>query len=307
MPEPSTVTSTSLSLWPSEKQPWSSIVAEVLHADRTGWDRVYLADHFMGDGGGFGAPETPTLESTAALAALGALTERIGVGPLVLGNTYRHPAVVANWAATLDVITGGRAVLGIGAGWQANEHEQYGIDLPPRGERVSRLDEACAVIAGLLHDERTTFRGRHYELGDALCEPKPVQERLPLLVGGKGDRMLRLVARHADEWNMWGLPALIAERSEQLDRSCEAIGRDPSTIRRSTQALVRLTDDRAEAERFVESVAPRAAFAGTVEGFAELVGEWRAVGIDEVIVPDTALAEGTQRLEQLDALRDAVR
>lgn len=295
-----------LSLWPSEKQPWETILAEALHADRTGWHTVYLADHFMGDGGGFGSPETPTLESTAAVSALGALTERIRVGTLVLGNTYRHPAVVAKWAATLDVITGGRVTLGIGAAWQINEHEQYGIELPARGERVTRLDEACTVITGLLRDDTTTFTGRHYRLDDALCEPKPVQSHLPLLVGGKGDRMLRLVARHADEWNMWGLPPLIAERSAQLDRSCEAIDRDPASVHRSTQALVRLTDDPAEAARFVERVAPRAAYAGTVEGFAALVDEWAQVGIDEVIVPDTALATGTERIEQLDRLRDAV-
>lgn len=295
-----------LSLWPNAQQPWSELLAEVRHADATGWDGVYVADHFMGDGGGFGAEDVPNLESTATLTALGALTERVRVGPLVLGNTYRHPAVVANWAATLDHITGGRVVLGIGAGWQQNEHDQYGIELPAPGARLSRLDEACSVITALLRDDRATFEGRHYRLRDALCEPKPVQERLPLLVGGKGDRMLRLVARHADEWNMWGLPELIAERSAVLERQCESIGRDPSTIRRSTQALVMITDDVERARAFVDRVAPRAAVAGPVGHFAEVVDRWAEAGVDEVIVPDGALGSGEARLERLDALRAAV-
>lgn len=295
-----------LSLWPNAQQPWSELLAEVQHADDSGWDGVYLADHFMGDGGGFGAPDVPNLESTAALSALGALTQNVRLGPLVLGNTYRHPAVVANWAATLDHVTGGRVVLGIGAGWQQNEHDQYGIDLPAPGERLTRLDEACTAITALLRTPRADLDGEHYVLRDALCEPKPLQDPLPLLVGGKGDRMLGLVARHADEWNMWGLPEVIAERAAVLDRRCDAIDRDPATIRRSTQALVMITDDRERARQFVDRVAPRAAVAGPVGRFAEVVEDWAAVGVGEVIVPDGALGTGVERLERLDALRAAV-
>ncbi len=295
-----------LSLWPNAQQPWDEIVAEARHADRTGWHAVYLADHFMGDGGGFGPPDTPTLEATAGLAALAAMTDRVRLGPLVLGNTYRHPAVVANWVVTLDHISHGRAVLGMGAGWQLNEHQQYGIELPSPGERITRFDEACAALRGLLDAPPTTFEGTHYRLQDALCSPPPVQRPLPLLIGGKGDRMLGVVARHADQWNMWGLPDTIAARGAVLDRRCEAIGRDPGSVHRSTQALVMLTDDRARGAAFVDSVAPRAAFAGTAEEFAALCGEWAEVGVDEVIVPDAALGAGEERLARLDALRAAV-
>jgi alkanesulfonate monooxygenase SsuD/methylene tetrahydromethanopterin reductase-like flavin-dependent oxidoreductase (luciferase family) len=295
-----------LSLWPNAQQPWDDIVTEARHADSTGWHAVYLADHFMGDGGGFGPPEVPTLEATAGLAALAMVTERVRLGPLVLGNTYRHPAVVANWAVTLDHASHGRAVLGVGAGWQVNEHEQYGIELPPRGERVTRFEEACIVLRALLDAPPATFDGDHYHLRDARCAPSPVQERLPLLIGGKGDRMLGIVARHADQWNMWGLPATLAERSGVLDRSCEAVGRDPRTVHRSTQALVMLTDDRARGSAFVDAVAPRAAFAGSAGEFAELCQQWAAVGVDEVIVPDAALGDGDERLARLDALRTAV-
>jgi alkanesulfonate monooxygenase SsuD/methylene tetrahydromethanopterin reductase-like flavin-dependent oxidoreductase (luciferase family) len=162
------------------------------------------------------------------------------------------------------------------------------------------------VIRGLLGEPRTTLDGEHYEVTEALNEPKPVQERLPILVGGKGDRMLRLVARQADEWNMWSLPPAIAERMEVLDRACERIERDPAEIRRSTQAVVLVTDDRAEADAFVERMAPRATIAGPPARFAEVVAEWAELGVDEVIVPDMALGRGSQRLDHLDALKAAV-
>ena len=246
------------SIWPNLSQPWSDVVEVVGHAEATGWDGAYVADHFMGSGGEFGPDTTPNFEATAALAALAASTERLRLGSLVFGNTYRHPAVLANWAATVDHVSGGRPVLGIGAGWPEEEHQQYGIDLPAPKERLDRFDEACQVILGLLREERTTFHGRHYRLEGAVAEPKPVQQPLPLLIGGKGDRMMGIVARYADEWNMWGLPETIAERSGVLERRCEAIGRDPSTIARSAQALVMLTDDRAKADAFVAGTGGRA-------------------------------------------------
>lgn len=295
-----------LSLWPTAQQRWKDLLDVARHADRTGWSAVYVWDHFMGDDGEFGPATTPTLETTAALAALGAATTSVEIGPLVLGNTYRHPAVVANWAATMDHITNGRFVLGLGAGWQSNEHHQYGIDLPPAGERVARLEEACTVIRSLLDSDRSTVEGQYYRLTDAVSEPKPVQDRLPLLVGGKGDRMLGVVARHADRWNMWGLPALIAQRASVLDRHCERIGRDPATIRRTAQALVLITDDPQRARAATRAGGARATYAGPVEGFVELVEQWRQVGVSEVIVPDMLMGVGSERTDQLDAIRAAV-
>jgi len=290
------------SIWPTAAQPWNDMVEIVCHAEATGWHGAYVADHFMGDGGGFGPVEGPTIESTGALAALASTTDRIRLASLVLGMTYRHPAVVANWAATVDHVSNGRLTLGIGAGWQENEHDQYGIELPPVGDRVSRFEEGCAVINGLLRAERTTLDGRWYQLRDAVCEPKPVQARLPLLIGGKGDRMLRITARHADAWNMWSLPPVMAERRAALDRACEAADRDPAEIATSTQALVRLTDDPEAADRFVERVAPRAAVGGTIEHVAEVVSGWRDAGVDELIVPDAALGRGTEKLEAMDQI-----
>lgn len=295
------------SIWPSLGQPWGDVLEVTRHAEATGWDGVYVADHFMGDaGGGFGAVSAPTLEATAALPALALATQRLRLGTLVLGNTYRHPAVLANWAATVDQLSGGRLLLGVGAGWQENEHAQYGIRLPPPGERLERFEEACHVWNGLLREPTTTFAGTHYQLTDAICEPKPVQSRLPLLIGGKGDRMMGVVARHADEWNMWGLADVIAERAAVLDQRCESIGRDPSDIKRSAQALVLLTDDRTKADAFLEGTGGRAAIAGTTDDVADAVGAWQAVGLDEVIVPDFTLGRGARKLEHMDAIVEVV-
>jgi F420-dependent oxidoreductase-like protein len=294
------------SIWPGPQQPWADLLETVRHADASGWDGVYLSDHFMGDGGGFGEVTAPVLEATAGLAALATATERLRLGTIVLGNTYRHPAVLASWAATLDHISGGRVVLGLGAGWQENEHEQYGIELLPPGRRLDQFEEACRILKGLLREERTTVEGDHYTVRDALSEPKPVQERLPLLIGGKGDRMLGIVARHADEWNMWGLADVIAERSAVLDRRCEAERRDPGEILRSAQALVFVTDDAAAAQQFLDGTGGRAAVAGPPEAFADAVAAWQEVGVAEVIVPDFALGRGARKAERLDALLEAV-
>jgi F420-dependent oxidoreductase-like protein len=294
-----------LSVWPSPSQPWSDLLEVAQHAEATGWDGVYVSDHFMGNGGDFGAEDTPTFEATAAIGVLAGATERVRLGTLVLGATYRHPAVLASWAATVDHASGGRLLLGIGAGWQENEHEQYGIGLGSPGERLARFDEYAQVVLGLLRAARTTVHGAYYDVTDAISEPKPVQQPLPILVGGKGDRMLRLVARYADEWNMWGLAPTIAERRTALDRACERAGRDPAEIRTSAQALVLLTDDAAAARRFVEAT-PRAAIAGGVQQLVDAVGAWQEIGLDELIVPDFLLGRGQQRLERLDQIVEAV-
>lgn len=293
------------SVWPSLGQPWADVLEVARHADATGWDGVYVADHFMGDDGGFGAVDLPTLEATAVLGALSAATDRVRLGSLVFGITYRHPAVLAKWAATVDHASAGRLVLGVGAGWQLNEHDQYGIPLGPPGERIARFAEALTILRGLLTDPTTTAVGEHYAVRSAIAEPKPLQAPLPILVGGKGDRMLGLVARHADEWNMWSTPALVAERGAVLDRRCESIGRDPASITRSTQALLFLTDDEAKAAERVAAVSPRPAVGGTPARIAEEAAAWRDAGVDELIVPDFTLGTGARRLEAIDALAEA--
>jgi F420-dependent oxidoreductase-like protein len=286
------------SVWTSTNQPWAEVVATARHAEATGWDGIWVADHFMGNVEAIPA-DVPTLEAGSVVAALAAAVPRVRIGTLVYGNTYRHPAVLANMAATADHISGGRFVLGIGAGWQINEHEQYGIDLPGVRDRVDRFEEAIQVVRSLLREPTTTFAGEHYCLTDALCEPKPVQARLPILVGAEGDRMLGIVARYADEWNTWGLPDHIAERSAVLDRICELVARDPDAIARSAQGLLFFTDDDALAERLADTL-PRPVLAGTVERLRDVVAAYAQAGLTELIVPDFTLGSGAQKLEALD-------
>jgi len=290
-----------LSIWPNASQPWHVIRDEVKQCEASGWDGVYVADHFMPNNGA-----GPVLEAGATVAALAAVVPRVRIGTLVLGNTYRHPAVVANMAATVDRICGGRLVLGVGTGWQVNEHEQYGITLPPVRERLDRFEEAVQVLRGLLTRQRFSFAGEHYTVTDATCEPKPVQSPLPILIGGKGDRMMNVVARYADEWNMWSLAPQFAERSGALDAACERIGRDPATIARSTQALWFLVDDAAKADALIERVGDRAAIGGSPDRLATAVGAWRDAGVDEVIVPDFTLGTGAEKYDRLDAIIEQV-
>jgi len=294
------------SIWPAASRPYPEVLAVARHAAATGWDGVWVADHFMRDTATPAPALTPVLEAGSLLAALAASVPRVRIGSLVYGNTYRHPAVLANMAATVDHISGGRFTLGIGAGWQRNEHEQYGIALPPVRERIDRLAEALVVLRGLLTDERTTFAGEHYTLADAVCEPKPVQERLPILIGAGGEkRMLALVARHADQWNCWGLPDVVRHKSAVLAAHCEALGRDPAAIHRTAQAVV---VPAAPGEDLREQLAglPMPAYGGTPEQLVEVVAAYAAAGLDELIVPTSTLGTGAEVLDAMDLLSTRV-
>lgn len=262
-------------------RPWREVVSLVEHLDSTGWDSVYLCDHFIrADANGW-STEGAMLEGWTALAALAGITRRVRLGTLVLGNTYRHPAVVANMAATMDHVSGGRFVLGLGAGWQENEHTAYGIDLPPPGHRLDQLDEACAVISSLLTEPRTTFHGEYYGLFDAVCEPKPLQSKLPLLIGGGGERRtLRVAAKYADEWHAWATPAQFRHKCNVLDRYCEELGRDPARIRRATGADVTI---------------------GRADAVVEQLGRYVEAGADEFIWRDDA-RELSNALDTLSVL-----
>ncbi len=279
------------SIWPSPMRTWPEILDIARHCDDSGWYGVYFADHFMpNDPAGDTPLDGPTLECWSVLTALAASTSRVRLGSLVCGNTYRHPAVLANIAAAVDNISDGRVVLGLGAGWQVNEHHAYGIDMFDTKTRLDRFEEACAVVRSLLSQQRTTFEGTHYQLVDAPCDPRPVQSPLPLLVGGGGEkRTLRIAAQYADQWNVWGTAELVAAKSGVLERHCDAVGRDPSTIERSTQALLYLSEDEAwlSRKRQVASLqSGRPVIVGTPEEVVEIVAGYRDAGVDELIVPD---------------------
>ncbi len=284
------------SVWPNAAGSWEDLLDITRHAEATGWDGIWIADHFM--------PNTadavgPTNECWTTVAALAASVPRVRIGTLVTGNTYRHPAVLAKMAATVDMISGGRLVLGLGSGWQENEHRAYGLPFHTVGGRLNRLDEACQVIRSLFENDRTTFAGKYYQLTNAPLDPKPVQHRLPLLIGGGGEqKTLRIAAKYADEWNVWGAPDLLARKGAILDRYCTELGRDPKSIKHSAQAMLTLSDDRELVARMRGPGRP--AIAGNVAEVKQIVAEYRAAGVDELIIPDFNLGHGARRKETYD-------
>ena len=219
---------------------WPEVLDDFLRAEELGFDHAWLVDHLVDTGG---RPDLPCLEAWTLLAALAAKTSRIRLGVLVTSNTFRHPALLAKEAVTVDHVSGGRLILGLGTGWHEDEHRRYGIELPVPSERVDRLEEAIQVIRSFTSQQRTTFVGMHYRLDDAPFQPRPVQAHIPLLIAAHRPRMLRLAARYADQWDTFatlpgtatdGLETPIAERIRALDAACAEIGRDPAEIRRST-------------------------------------------------------------------------
>lgn len=289
-----------LSIWPGAGQPYAEILEVARHAADTGWDGVYIADHFMPNAGTGRPADGPVLECGSLVAALGAVVPRVRIGTLVYGNTYRHPAVLANMAATVDHITGGRFTLGVGAGWQINEHEQYGIELPPVRQLLDRFVAALEVLHGLLRQPTTTLDSDYYRLTGAVCEPKPVQRPLPILIGGSGERrMLGIVAQYADAWNAWGRPDLIAHKSAVLDRFCAEQGRDPRSIARTAQALTVVDGP-------VPEGLPMPVIGGSPDLLARAVEEYREIGLDELIVPDRLLGRGMDRRKAMDVVHAVV-
>lgn len=286
------------SAWPTNQQPFDELMALCHHAEATGWDGVWIADHLMA---GREPLDLPVVECWTTVGAVAAQVPRVRIGTLVSGNTFRHPGVLAKMAATVDEISGGRLVLGLGAGWQQNEHEAFGIELPAPRERLERLDEACQVVKRLLSEDRASFDGRYYTLSEAVVAPRPVRGTVPLLVGVKGEqRALRVAARHADEWNLWADPEAFAHKSSVLDRHCEEVGRDPAAIERSAQALLYPEDEEGvpESARAMRRFLP--SMGGSVQQLQDLLGAYAEAGLDELVVPDFTFSERGVKLEAYD-------
>ena len=286
------------SFWPGPAQPWSEVLELARHVEATGWDGIWYADHFMPNAADTSGPWN---EAWTVLSALAAAVPRIRIGPLVTGNTYRHPAVLAKMAATVDQISEGRLVLGLGSGWQENEHAAYGIPFYTTGDRLRRLEEACQVIRSLFSEEKSDFDGKYYQLKDAPLEPKPVQQPLPLLIGGGGEKVtLRIAARYADEWNTWGDVATLVHKMDVLERHCIEVGRDPQEIQRSAVAMLFLSDD----AKFIEQVrgggGGRPMIAGNVEEVAQVVKDYAEAGVDELVIPDFNLGPHERKVPILD-------
>ncbi|OUW33656.1 MAG: hypothetical protein CBD32_01730 [Actinobacteria bacterium TMED172] len=290
--------------WTGNGQSWEDTLEGCIHAERTGWDGIWYADHFMPNEENV---DQPIHEAWSILAAIAASVPRVRIGPLVAGNTYRNPALTAKIAATIDHISNGRVVLGIGAGWQENEHEKYGFDFSTVKGRLDRLDEAVEIISSLLLNTRTNYTGEHYVVLDAPLDPKPVQEKIPLMIGGGGKkRTLRTAAMHADEWNYWGMPNDIAELCQVLDNHCHELGRDPNTIQRSACALMFISDDASKLSRFREQDFGRATIIGTPSEVVEIVGEYADLGLDELIVPDFTFGPMERKKTSMDLFIEEV-
>jgi F420-dependent oxidoreductase-like protein len=221
-------------------------------AEQSGFDTVLVMDHFY-QLPALGPPDHAMLEAYTLLGALATRTRTARLSALVTGNTYRNPALVAKLVTTLDVISGGRAMLGIGAGWFELEHVGYGFAFPPLRERLDRLEEALQIIRPMLRGERPTFKGRHYRTNEAINSPAPLRPGgPPILIGGNGERRtLRLVARYGDESNLTCPPAEIPRKLEALRRHCAEVGRDPATVGTSWlgSLVVAPTREKAEAKR----------------------------------------------------------
>ena len=287
--------------WPGASNPWAEVLTVARHAERTGWDRIWFADHFMPNKPvGEDASDEPVHESWTTLAAFAALIPRIRLGHMVSCNTYRHPAVTAKMAAQIDIISGGRFILGLGAGWQENEHHAYGIRFGTVKERMDRFEEACRLTTELFRRRKTSFAGKHYRLVDAPLEPRPIQAPLPLMIGGGGEkRTLRITARYADEWNVWGTPEVMVHKQSVLDAHCRDVGRDPSEIQRSACALLMMTEDRDLLGR--ARAGGRAVLGGSNDEIRQAVQAYVDAGVDEMIIPDFALGSNArQRIEQMD-------
>ncbi|HMC52921.1 MAG TPA: TIGR03560 family F420-dependent LLM class oxidoreductase [Acidimicrobiales bacterium] len=263
------------------------------------WDHFYAAD-LTGD--------TECLEAVACHAALASRTSRVRCGSLVYCAGYRHPAVLANAIATIDHLSGGRADVGLGAGWSQVEYQAYGIPFPSAGVRLDILEEAVQCVRGLLHDERTSFKGTWFTLQDARCEPRPVQARLPVWIGGGGERRtLAIAARYADGWNVpFVSPGDFARKRGVLHRHCEEALRDPTEIRCSVNLGVATSEEDLAAQfgNLRDGVRP-GVLMGTEAELVDRVSQYTEAGAEQVNIALRApwKLDGLERLAKALGLR----
>lgn len=241
------------------------------------WDHFYAAT--------FQRDDAYCQEAIAAHAALAADTSRVRCGSLVYCAGYRNPAVLAKAMCTIDQISGGRCDVGLGAGWAQVEYEAYGIPFPPVKERMDILEESIQCVRGLLRDEITNFQGRHFTMTDARCEPKPVQQRMPIWVGGSGEkRTLRIAALYADAWNIpFVSPETFAHKRAVLHQHCAAIGRDPAELRCAVNVGIAWTEESLQAQfgALAEGVRP-GVLTGSEAEVLDRIGQYVEAGADQV-------------------------
>ena len=283
---------------------FDEVLARAAAAEETGFDSVWVMDHFY-QLPPMGGPSQPMLDSYTLLGALAARTRKVRLGTMVTGVTYRNPAHLAKIVTTLDVISGGRAILGIGAAWYDVEHEGLGFDFPPAGERLDRLEEALEICHAMFTEDTPSFEGTHYRIKEARNIPRPVQPGGPtILIGGGGERRtLRLVAQYADMCNLFGDAATVAHKVDVLRGHCKDVGRDPSEVtvsRLSTLILTASADETASTSDFLRQVGadPGGADVGTADELVARVEELAAAGVEYFVfniptgTPDTVREVG---------------
>jgi alkanesulfonate monooxygenase SsuD/methylene tetrahydromethanopterin reductase-like flavin-dependent oxidoreductase (luciferase family) len=297
-----------LLLW-NQDATWNEVVDAARRADRLGYDSVWMWDHLYSIAGDGVDPYRPIFEGWTSISALAALTERVRLGLLVGANGLRNPGLVAKMAATLDHISDGRAIVGLGAGWFEIEHTAHGIPFGASvGERLDWLDQSARIIRGLLDGETVTHRSEKYDFVDARHAPRPVQTHLPILIGGNGlKKTLRTVATYADMWNTMGAVGDVANREAVLREHCVAVGRDQAAIERTLEFKPIIRDDPEEAKRVWAECLARAgtvpevirnAWLGSPADIAERIQPYRDLGFDTMIVelPAPYDAETIERL-----------
>lgn len=284
-----------INLW-SQASDWPSFLEAAQLADRLGYDHVWTWDHLLAI---FGDPRQPIFEGYTALAAVAQATERVQLGLFVGANPFRNPGLAVKSIATIDHISGGRAIMGIGGAWFGAEHQAFGIDFGSGfGERLDWLAEAVPAIRTLLDGgDVTSAPGGRYAFDDLRIAPLPLQRRLPIMIGGAGERKtLRIVAEYADMWNVFGTPEIVARKDGILRAHCADVGRDPEAIERTLGCKVTIRSTEAEAERVrldklehnrtpLSRVEGDASFwTGTPEMIAETILGYRRVGFHTFIV-----------------------
>ena len=282
--------------WTMFDRTWDGALQRAQWAEAAGFRSFWYADHLMPTTKDGSTDPGDMLECWTVLAAIGASVPRLRLVSMVSPVSIHHPVLLAKRAVTTDQISGGRAVLGIGAGWQVNEHAGYGFELLEPGPRVKRFAEAIEIIHRLLRGEPLTFDGTYYSMKDAPLSPHPVNDSLPILVGTGSPLMLRLTARFADEWNTWGDPDEVAVRTQRFLKACDLEGRDPASLRRSAQAniyYVRTAQERAKAEQQASPIPNRTLIGGAAE-LVEQLGRYRDLGVDEFAIGDYTFGETTE-------------
>ena len=303
-----------LQLW-SQQTDWAGFRDAALAAEDVGWDSIWTWDHLFAI---FGPWEQPTFEGWSVLAGLAPITKRVRLGLMVGANTFRNPGLTAKVATTLDHLSDGRAILGIGAAWFDREHDGFGIEFGTSpGWRIDRLDESVMLMRRLLDGERFSHEGPAYTFHDALVAPRPIQAHLPILIGGSGPKKtLRTVAERADLWNTAGTIEEVTTRLEILAEHGAAVGRDVSTIEKTISFPIILRDDAtAAAARFrelldangVDELRDSLPLLGSPAMVADAIRPYQALGFETVIVrmPAPYDRETIDRMAEVGALLDA--